>query len=573
VREAIDSALAQTYPNVEILVINDGSTDDGATHDIAMSYGDKIRYFQKGNGGVVSALNFGIENMHGEYFAWLSHDDFYLPEKIDKQINALKKYKGKKPAFCICNCTFINEDGEEVYKSYISKDNTFDKPRCCLFLGNLGFNGIMVLIPKILFDICGKFTPSLATHEYDMWLRMMAVANVVVEPEYLSCMRLHTDQVTSRNKLDVDKEIDSFIGKGIQEIPYSEFQAFVLNQINEKGMIYVFDVLNGYMSFQNFPYTAFQILEQLRSLFNNPISQMDAFYKLLLGHSEIAGIKNCFTQRIHDDTHLILIYCDNVTDDIFKGISMGIELLAKQYEIILFYQTIEAYHLQLLHSYNITAIKIMNTLDFNMPLRLSLISYMLNAKVFWYNADNRMQCSKVFYYLDIMEVCSIASFHSKNRFIITLQDSISNSSLITSHTIPSSLAPFQNIIILPDDDSQAFERWEKIFDVLLNTNEFYRIKNSISKYLSSIIETIDISKRENINNYIMDFFEEVNKKAIIMDIAYEQRKFWKLTKPLRFYIWFFRKVIRTIKRIFKEKKSFRSIIYHLRLRFRNRKVL
>ena len=62
-REAIDSALAQTYENVEIIVVNDGSTDDGETDRIARSYGDKIRYFAKDNGGVSSALNKGIKEM------------------------------------------------------------------------------------------------------------------------------------------------------------------------------------------------------------------------------------------------------------------------------------------------------------------------------------------------------------------------------------------------------------------------------------------------------------------------------------------------------------------------------
>ena len=75
VREAIDSALAQTYDNVEIIVVNDGSTDEGKTREIALSYGDKIRYFEKPNGGVSSALNMGISNMQGQYFSWLSHDD------------------------------------------------------------------------------------------------------------------------------------------------------------------------------------------------------------------------------------------------------------------------------------------------------------------------------------------------------------------------------------------------------------------------------------------------------------------------------------------------------------------
>ena len=69
--EAIDSALSQTYHNTEIIVVNDGSTDEGATENIALSYGNKINYYLKKNGGVASALNFGIEKMSGEYFSWL----------------------------------------------------------------------------------------------------------------------------------------------------------------------------------------------------------------------------------------------------------------------------------------------------------------------------------------------------------------------------------------------------------------------------------------------------------------------------------------------------------------------
>ena len=61
--EAIDSALKQSYSNCEILVVNDGSTDDGRTEQVALSYGDKIRYFSKENGKVSTALNLGIKEI------------------------------------------------------------------------------------------------------------------------------------------------------------------------------------------------------------------------------------------------------------------------------------------------------------------------------------------------------------------------------------------------------------------------------------------------------------------------------------------------------------------------------
>ncbi|MBM3276054.1 MAG: glycosyltransferase family 2 protein [Candidatus Sericytochromatia bacterium] len=90
-REAIDSALAQTHPDVEVLVVNDGSTDGGATDAIARSYGDRIRYLDKENGGVSSALNLGIANATGDYISWLSHDDVFLPEKISRSLEALER--------------------------------------------------------------------------------------------------------------------------------------------------------------------------------------------------------------------------------------------------------------------------------------------------------------------------------------------------------------------------------------------------------------------------------------------------------------------------------------------------
>ena len=108
-REAIESALGQTYGNCEVLVINDGSNDHGETEREALKFGDRIRYFKKENGGVASALNFGIRKMQGEYFSWLSHDDVYSPQKIEKQLEAVLQ-SGNPAALVQAEYEFYNED-------------------------------------------------------------------------------------------------------------------------------------------------------------------------------------------------------------------------------------------------------------------------------------------------------------------------------------------------------------------------------------------------------------------------------------------------------------------------------
>ena len=75
--------------------MNDGSKDNEATRSVALAYGEKIRYIEKENGGSSSALNVGIKNMTGEWFSWLSHDDLYLPEKLERQMAYVEALKMK----------------------------------------------------------------------------------------------------------------------------------------------------------------------------------------------------------------------------------------------------------------------------------------------------------------------------------------------------------------------------------------------------------------------------------------------------------------------------------------------
>lgn len=84
VREAVDSVLAQTYPNIEIIVVDDGSKDE--SKEILQNYGDKIKLIFQKNQGVSAARNNGIRQSKGEFIAFLDADDAWLPQKVEKQV-------------------------------------------------------------------------------------------------------------------------------------------------------------------------------------------------------------------------------------------------------------------------------------------------------------------------------------------------------------------------------------------------------------------------------------------------------------------------------------------------------
>lgn len=191
-REAIDSALAQTYKNIEVLVINDGSTDGGKTEQVAESYGDKVRYFHKENGGVSSALNLGLNKMSGEYFSWLSHDDVYFSEKIERQIGFILSHPDAK--LVTGNFIFIDEHGN-VTGEYVNK--TLDVIRTGRDALSVWTYGCCILIHKECFAKIGSWNELNRTIQDDeMWLRLLTHHPIYFMPDKLCKSRQHSEQGT-----------------------------------------------------------------------------------------------------------------------------------------------------------------------------------------------------------------------------------------------------------------------------------------------------------------------------------------------------------------------------------------
>ena len=203
--QAIDSAIAQTYQNIEIIVVNDGSCDNGETERIALSYGEKIKYIKKENGGVSSALNVGIREMKGEYFSWLSHDDLYTEEKIAKQIECLNEQDDN--TIIVCLSRQINKDGGYLTKAEKVCAAKFgekidNKTEIKYLLSSYLFSGCSLLIPKTALVSAGGFDESLRyNQDFDMWLKLCFLGCYWLFNDNVGVLsRVHNQQVTQTRR-------------------------------------------------------------------------------------------------------------------------------------------------------------------------------------------------------------------------------------------------------------------------------------------------------------------------------------------------------------------------------------
>lgn len=219
-REAIDSALAQTYKNVEILVVNDGSDDDGATERVAISYGDKVRYFLKPNGGVASALNLAVAEMTGDYFSWLSHDDLYAEDKVEKEVSAVSRGGRDDVVIYSDYSTFTSDPGHDtpVYMKGVPPEHF----RYWITVENR-LHGCTLLIPRGAFEKVGGFNESLrTTQDYDLWFRMAKEFPFIHMPEVLVKARSHPEQGSHKMAGIALAECNDLLSNFIRDLDFQE---------------------------------------------------------------------------------------------------------------------------------------------------------------------------------------------------------------------------------------------------------------------------------------------------------------------------------------------------------------
>jgi len=185
--ETINSVLSQTYKNINIYVIDDGSTD--GTEKFMKSISEKnVFYFKQRNGGVSKARNLGILKSSSEYLAFLDADDIWHPDKIEKQMNIM--LKNPNLGLIYGGHYSINQDGFITrYLLHKNRGDVFEK----LCEGNLvSGSASMALVKRSVIDHVGIFSEELVNgcEDWEMWLRIARKYDFDYVPEIILDIRV-----------------------------------------------------------------------------------------------------------------------------------------------------------------------------------------------------------------------------------------------------------------------------------------------------------------------------------------------------------------------------------------------
>ena len=173
--ECIQSAIQQTYPSIEIIAINDGSTDSSL--EILNKYSNKIIIINKENGGVASARNKGFDASTGDWIKLLDNDDVLYPDAVKLLAEEVQKLKDEKTVL-YSHADFIDEQGKVIGRLLEPDNNS---------LNNFEINTILLdhsfgipstwLMPRSIFSLCGPFDEITEHDDYEFHLRSSILYN------------------------------------------------------------------------------------------------------------------------------------------------------------------------------------------------------------------------------------------------------------------------------------------------------------------------------------------------------------------------------------------------------------
>jgi glycosyltransferase involved in cell wall biosynthesis len=192
--DAVESVLAQAYLDIEIIVVDDGSTD--ASKDVLLNYGSGITTISQKNQGVAAARNNGVAASSGEFLAFLDADDEWLPGKVEKQVAMFRA----DPSLGLVHVGVEEIDADGSPLRHRLEGASGDATRELLMLGGRGIlgGGSGLMVPRAVFDEIGGFDTRLSTSaDWDFFYQAARRHPVGFVPEALLRYRVHATNMSA----------------------------------------------------------------------------------------------------------------------------------------------------------------------------------------------------------------------------------------------------------------------------------------------------------------------------------------------------------------------------------------
>jgi glycosyltransferase involved in cell wall biosynthesis len=200
-QESIDSILGQTYTRLELLILNDGSSDESVVISQAAARRDpRIRFFDGPNQGLVHQLNKGLQEAGGQYIARMDADDIAHSERLERQLAYLEAH----PKVGLCG-TAVRYIGASQAIIYLPETN--EEIRNTLWLQNAFYHPTVVIRTSVVAKHSLRYNPAYdCAEDYKLWSELSAVTETHNLPEVLLDYRIHPQQV-SRRKSVIQQQI------------------------------------------------------------------------------------------------------------------------------------------------------------------------------------------------------------------------------------------------------------------------------------------------------------------------------------------------------------------------------
>jgi len=205
--EAIESVINQTYQNWELIIVDDGSTDNTRQLISNFIYNEKIHYYYQENAGQASALNHASTYAIGEYIAFVDSDNRWLPKRLELGLEAFRKKPNTIVAYA--NIIEIDMNGTETSRQNMPRHsgNITAKLLCDNFVS---FNTALVKAEafKQIDGFNGKMRRA---PDYDLWLRTSTLGNFFFIPEFLAEYRVMEDQISSDKEARFENNLGTLL--------------------------------------------------------------------------------------------------------------------------------------------------------------------------------------------------------------------------------------------------------------------------------------------------------------------------------------------------------------------------